>query len=262
MRGWRLWLALVALLAIAAVCLLAGRWQLSRSAEKTALADAMASAAAQAPLALTPAVAQGTLGAWRPATAAGAWQPGYTVLLDNRNHDGAPGRWVATPLCLGLPDAPDPAEGEAVDCDRAVLVLRGWQPRERPGEAPALPPPPVPGAPVEGRLLEHVPRLFELSALTPGEPAPAAPIVWEDERAPVLQNLTVAALADATGLPLLPMVLEQRNDTGDGLLRDWPSPVVDVAKHKGYALQWFAFAAIALIALGVIVVKAFRNRNR
>lgn len=260
LRGRRLWLAIVVLLVVAVVTIMAGRWQLSRAQEKAALGEAMARAAARPMLALTPEAGAGEFVAWRPAVAQGAWQPGYTVLLDNRNHEGAPGRWLASPLCLAQsPDAPEAGEGEAIDCDRAVLVLRGWQARERPGEPRAQPQPPTPGVPVEGRLIERIPRLFELSALAGDEATPG--LSW-DAGVPVVQNLALDEYAAATGLPLLPMVLEQRNETGDGLVRDWPALAADTGKHTGYALQWFAFAAIALIALGVIVVKSLRTTRR
>jgi surfeit locus 1 family protein len=31
---------------------------------------------------------------------------------------------------------------------------------------------------------------------------------------------------------------------GDGLLRQWPLPAVDVHKHYGYAFQWGALGAL------------------
>jgi len=260
LRGWRLWIGIIGLLAIAAVTLMAGRWQLSRADEKADIAARIEAARQAGPLTLAPAVAESALVPWREAVASGTWQPGHTVLLDNRNHEGRPGYWVATPLCLASPDAPEPAPDEAIDCDTAVLVLRGWLSRGTPGAPPPDLPAPVAGAPVQGILLSHVPRLFDLAALRPGEPDAQAPLSWA-AGTPTVQNLTVPALAAATGLPLLPVVLEQRNDTGDGLARHWAGPALETDKHTGYALQWFSFAAIALIALGVILVKAFRRRR-
>jgi surfeit locus 1 family protein len=32
--------------------------------------------------------------------------------------------------------------------------------------------------------------------------------------------------------------------SGDGLLRQWPKPAVDIQKHYGYAFQWFALCAL------------------
>ncbi|MBC8056770.1 MAG: SURF1 family protein, partial [Rhizobiales bacterium] len=47
--------------------------------------------------------------------------------------------------------------------------------------------------------------------------------------------------------PLAPLSVLQADSpstAGDGLLRDWPHPAVDVQKHYGYAFQWFALGAL------------------
>lgn len=261
LAGWRLWLGVLLLLAVVATTASLGRWQLSRADQKRAIVQGIAAARQQPPLALSPAATADELIEWRDAWARGAWQPGLTVFLDNRNHDGRPGFWVVTPLCLSSPDAPIEPDASAVDCDRAVAVLRGWVPRPAPGQpAPVLQDIPR-YQDVQGRLLTHLPRLFELTPLMPGSASAPAPLSW-DAGAPVLQNLALADYAAASGLDFLPTVLEQSNDTGDGLLREWAGPPVDVDKHRGYALQWFSFAAIALIALGVILVKVLRRPRR
>lgn len=261
LRGWRLWWGVVLLLAVTAATAALGFWQLDRADQKRAIQARIDAARAQPALALSPDVAGDELVAWRQAWARGTWQPGQTVFLDNRNHDGRPGFWVVTPLCLSSPDAQPEPDMQVADCDRAIAVLRGWVARPAPGQPlPELLPLPASQV-VEGRLLEHLPRLYELGNLMPGDAEPAAALSWDDGM-PLLQNLTLADYASATGLVLLDAVLEQSTDTGDGLLREWAGPPVDVDKHLGYALQWFAFAAIAFIALGVILVKAIRNRQR
>jgi len=89
-----------------------GRWQLDRAEQRRETA-AILEAGRRAPaLILTPSVESAALQAWRPATAQGQWRPEWSVLLDNRNLDGKPGLWLATPLML--------------DDKNAVLVLRGW----------------------------------------------------------------------------------------------------------------------------------------
>src|SRR5690606_8058708 len=107
------------------------------------------------PLHITPATPAQALTPWRPASARGVWQHDLTVLLENRNHQGRPGYWVATPLIL------------ADTTDTAVLVLRGWLPRPASVELP-LPPIAAPREEqtVTGELLARVPRLFELSGAT------------------------------------------------------------------------------------------------
>ncbi len=48
----------------------------------------------------------------------------------------------------------------------------------------------------------------------------------------------------------------------DGLLRDWPQPSVDFHQNQGYALQWFSFATIAVLAWVAVAVRAWRRRSR
>lgn len=259
LQGWRLWLGMILLLATAAITMALGNWQLNRASQKTDIAQRVAAAQTQAPLALSAAVAPDELTEWREAWARGAWQTGFGVLLENRNHEGRPGYWVATPLCFASPDAPPALAGVAADCDRAILVLRGWLPRGRPG-GPVPEAPPPQGREAHGVLLTHVPRLFELGTLS-GDDRASAELNWQDGM-PVVQNLDLDEYRVVTGLPLLPVVLQQTGDVGDGLVRQWAGPPVDVDKHRGYALQWFSFAAIALIALGVILVQALRSKLR
>jgi surfeit locus 1 family protein len=51
------------------------------------------------------------------------------------------------------------------------------------------------------------------------------------------------------GVAPLPAVLLLDPDQPDGFVRDWPRPTGGLAPalHLGYALQWFAFALIALV---------------
>lgn len=112
-------------------------------------------------------------------------------------------------------------------------------------------------------MLERVPRLFELGAIVGAPTAGDVDGLAFGATLPLLQNLELSAYAQATGLRLLPVVLQQTAVAAvDGLQRDWAGPPVDVDQHRGYALQWFSFSAIALIALGVLLVKALRSRRR
>src|SRR5690606_36001648 len=123
---------------------------------------------------------------WRAATAQGRWSDEHTVLLQNRNLDGRPGYWVATPLLLAPPSLPvnrldavtaGSAESEALTGSDspdflsrglvaqapAVLVLRGWLPRDMTaGEAAPAIPSEAGVLQIRGELHSHVPRIFEL----------------------------------------------------------------------------------------------------
>ena len=63
----------------------------------------------------------------------------------------------------------------------------------------------------------------------------------------------------------MPVVLEHTSE-GEGdhrnLNRDWPLPPTDSDTNRGYALQWFSFAAIAIGAWIVIVWRTLRRRAR
>ena len=239
-------LALVLLLLLGAICLGAGRWQLRRAHEREALLAAI-EAGRQAPAqVLDTQHRDGT--DWHPASARGHWLNPFTVLLDNRNLKGQPGLWVATPL--ELQDSPG----------TAVLVLRGWVARP-------LPPATLPDldaasgtVQVTGTLLHRVPRLFDLGSLT-GRTDAALPDPFPpaDGQPPRLQNLPLATLAAATGLDLLPVVLQQAPTQDADLVQEWPGPSTNASQNYNYALQWFSFAAIALIAAGFTAWRLLRR---
>lgn len=271
----RLTVAALLLLGIAVVILVSlGQWQLRRSDERRAILAAIEAGRKQAPIVLTPATPSDTLNAWRVAQARGSWLPQFSVLLDNRNHDGRPGYWLATPLLL------DTASRQA------VLVLRGWLPRVIQGQGdPVLPATPTGELTITGELSERVPRMFELWSMGGHDQSSLpATLPVEGGRVPQVQNLPLDAYARATGLNLLPTVLSQTaaatqtapsslgaqpvqtaQGADDGLVRDWPQPSVDFQKNTSYAVQWFAFGLIAAIAWLVVLggaIKRMRQRAR
>jgi len=242
-------LALVLLAATVVVTVALGRWQLGRADEKAATLAALEAGRTLPPLALGPGRAGEDLIPWRSAQASGHWLADRTVLLDNRMADGRPGFWVVTPLAF---------DGEG---RQAVAVLRGWLPRPVP-DAPVTVRTPTGPVTVRGELVPRVPRLFELPALSGRKRDELASSLpgWPGAP-PRVQNLELDAYAKATGVALLPAVLEQTGDAPDGLVRDWAGPPTNIDTHRGYALQWFSFAAIAAIAFGVILVRVLRPKR-
>jgi cytochrome oxidase assembly protein ShyY1 len=248
-------LALLGVLAIA--CAMMGNWQLRRAAERDAIMQTIEAGRKAAPLALDAATPDKELVQWRRAATQGVWLHDFTVLLDNRNFKGKPGFWVATPLLI------DPSTRTA------ILVLRGWLPRPiLPGES--LPPlPRLEGMQtVEGQIVSHVPRMFELWSLSGKASATLPPLPLPGETLPQVQNLALEDLAGATGLKLLPAVLEQTLGAGQSpasvepFVQEWPEPSTDSDQNRGYALQWFGFACIAAIAGLVTGWRALRRRTR
>ncbi len=225
----RAWLLLAATIGAAALFARLGVWQLDRAAQKQALAAAIESRRAlpaldSAELATTPEAAAAQH--WRAVVVDGRWLPARTVYLDNRPLDGRPGFVVVTPLRL--------ADGSA------VAVQRGWLPRDVADRA-RVQAPPLPAGPVrvEARVAPPPSRLFAFAA----DPAGAA----------IRQNLDLGAWSAETGLALRPLSLLQQDGAGtpaDGLRRELPGFAAGVARHQGYAFQWFSLSAL-VVALHV-----------
>eukprot|EP01037_Dinobryon_pediforme_P002193 gene2193-2231_t len=244
------WAALLLLAVICVVFVSLGRWQLRRAEERKAIAAQIDSGRKGSPLFLSATLAPSSLKAWLPAIAEGRWMPELSLLIDNRNQEGRPGLWLATPLML--------KDGSA------VLVLRGWLPRMIDGGNEEQI--------VTGELAEHVPRLFEIWRLSGPAGQGTLPKGWPQQQAgshqpsleslPRVQNIELIDLKTATGLNFISTVLLQTDTKADGLSRSWPQPSIDSDKNQGYALQWFGFATIALIAWVVIAFKAYYRTKR
>jgi cytochrome oxidase assembly protein ShyY1 len=259
-RG-RVIVALVLLAITVLVCVSLGRWQVARGKEKAALLAQVEDGKRQVPLQVVPATPPTELTAWRPASATGQWLPNLTVLLDNRTAGGRPGFWVVTPLRLdNSSEAPKTPPGYT-DSGPVVLVLRGWLPRQFPDQPLSTVPTPAGQVTVSGTLLSHIPRLLELSSLGAGKAAVLPDRLPADGPLPRVQNLDIAAFARASGLTVLPAVLQSSQSDGS-LVQDWPAPPANTDMHRGYALQWFSFAAIAAIAFGVLLVRHLRSSRR
>ena len=240
-------LATVLLAVTVITCASLGRWQLSRAQERQDIAALIEKGRTAEPVDLNAKPNAEQLQAWRPAQVEGVWQPQFNLLLDNRNLDGKPGLWLATPLLL--------SDGSA------LLILRGWFARPIGTQAAPVIATQTGLQKIKGELTLRVPRLFELwgtreqsdSRLPADWPARTAKnqsvAVSQDlNDVPRLQNIDLDDLSKRLGLKFLPVVLMQKDENNDGLKRVWPEPSVDSDKNRGYALQWFGFAAIAAIA--------------
>jgi cytochrome oxidase assembly protein ShyY1 len=75
-----------------------------------------------------------------------------------------------------------------------------------------------------------------------------------------VQNLDLGTVAAASGLKLEPYFVQQTGaGQGEGLVRDWPAPSTGVDKHRGYAFQWYALAAMAAL---FFVMTGFRSGRK
>jgi len=230
-----------AVIVIALTCAL-GNWQLNRAHEKVARAARLQARAAEAPLLLTPVPLQASPDlAERRVRVRGRFDAAHTVLLDNRPHgngvDTRAGFLVLTPLRIAGGGADAGADAGKPGQGASVLVLRGWLPRDAQDRSRIAPfPTPDGEVVIEGTALPAAPKVYNLgSASEAGQR--------------IRQNLDLPAYAAELGVMFQPLVLEQSNETGDGLARDWAPADLGADRHYGYAFQWFGLAALTLVLL-------------
>ncbi|MFM0323686.1 SURF1 family protein [Caballeronia glebae] len=224
----RFWPAL-AILIVVAVTMRLGFWQRDRAHQKEAL-NAQITAFENAPareVGVEPMPLKSI--EFHRVEARGEFMPERVVYLDNRPYNDQPGFYVVMPLKL---------EGGGY-----VLVNRGWLPRnmaDRTGIASYETPKGV--VEVKGIARANASQAFEL-----GNGGSAA-------HKEIRQNLDIRSYAGETGLAFQPFVIQQTNDTGDKLVRDWPAPTLGVDRNYGYMFQWWGMAAAA-VAFGLYAAR-------
>jgi len=220
---WRITLFTVIL--VPALIML-GFWQLTRAEEKEALAAKFDARAQQAPASLNEAALWNSsakeLG-YLPVKLKGELVPDSYLLLDNRIVGGRYGNEVAALLDLGN--------------GTSVLVNRGWV-KADPGRL-TMPDVPQPGGKQSAQGHVYV---------APGDPYLLAEQTFEGSWPMTVQALEMQKLVPIvfarTGTRLFPYPV--RLNAGESLALDIDWQVVNVRpeKHRGYAVQWFAMAAV------------------
>jgi surfeit locus 1 family protein len=228
----RLWSTVLAI-ALGALLVALGRWQLARAAEKRALFAEFA-AGADATLNLASAGAK-PLPRYQHVAAAGHFDGAHQILLDSMTHAEQAGFRVLAPFMLD--------DGRTILVDRGWIALGGsrtdWPPldiapghREIRGRVDELP---VPGVRLPGPATENT--------------ASAWPKLMNYPELPELE----AALARQ----LYPRILLLDPGEPDGFVREWRPPGFAPERHIGYAVQWFALA----LTLAVIYVILNLRKN-
>lgn len=215
-------IATLAAVAMIALTISLGNWQLRRADEKAALQSVRDEAAAAGPIDFTgssgdPERAVGSL-----LRVSGRFDEDRTIFLDNRTHNGIAGFHVVAPMRI-------PGR------DRVVMVLRGWVPGD-PHDRRRLPRVPAGERDwiVEGVVEPGIPSGIRLGDWVPTAPGDR---IWP--------RFDLGEYAAWSGLEPFPWVLRQTADNGDGLVRDWVRPGDTVERHRAYALQWYSFALLS-----------------
>jgi len=231
MRSFRLPhpVVVLATVLLVAMCVWLGYWQLDRAREKQALIDGFRLGDATS-VDITSRSLDG-LARYQAVNARGAYEPRRQILLDNMPAaDGRPGYRVLTPFRR--------TTGGAL-----LLVDRGWVPL--------------------GDSREHLPALDvaqderEIAGRVDQPPVPGLRIGDGHDTGPanwprVMNFPTAEDLAAALQEPVERWIVLLHPQAPDGYERKWqPALRMNPSRHQAYAIQWFAFALVAVVALAI-----------
>lgn len=227
--------AAVLVLAMAALCVRLGFWQLDRLEQRRARNAAVRTAQALPPLILdaatfAAAAADPAKYEWRPVVAEGTFHHAGDLLLRGRGRQGSPGVHLVSPLVL--------ADG------RVVMVNRGWLPAADAASADAdafqtMGPVRVTG--VLRPITESADRGM------PAAGRAGADSTW--------RRIDLAAARERSPGAVLPLYLQRLpsdDDPADPPLAE-PLPELSEGNHLSYAVQWFSFATIAVVGLVILL---------
>ncbi len=214
---------LCATVLVVAIGILLGQWQMRRAAEKQMIEATLLARASNKPVWVGATLVDAKDMEYRHVQVWGEFDRDWPIYLDNRPYKGVAGFYVLMPLKI---------QGS----DKHVLIARGWVQRDR-YERTKLPFIPVPHGMVaiDGIAKRSLSRSLALGVAEKIRPHA------------IMQNVDIAAVAQASKFEMQTILIEQKNELPDGLVRDWPLPFAGVDKHRAYAFQWYALAVAGLL---------------
>jgi surfeit locus 1 family protein len=213
--------------AVSLGCIRLGFWQLSRLGERRARNAVTAARLAAPPASLEEALRDTTGGRYRRVQLRGRFDYDHERILTGRGRNGSPGVHLLTPLLRP-------------GTDTAVLVVRGWVYS-------------ADGMHVDlGRW--HEGDSVSLDGFVDDFTSGRGPVTLRRvERG--IRRLELDSLQAAMPYRLAKKLVVQTSDSTERADRParLQAPALDDGPHKGYAIQWFAFAAIGLTGVGVVL---------
>jgi len=243
---WRPWwiVSHLAVLALIVGMISACLWQIRRLDEKKDRNHLIEQNTAAPPVGLRPmidAAEQHPIERiqYRRVEVTGRFDTDHEVAIRNRTLNGAPGRWIATPLV--------PSDG-----GEAVLVVRGFAPQSIDDTDP-----PFEGVEPPDRDVTVVGWVQPTQTKgTFGSTDPPEGTLHELARVDVVRvEHQYHALA-----PFWLQLTAQEPPSDAPLLTPVPLPELDEGPHLGYAAQWAIFTLIALIGYPLVLRKVARQQ--
>ena len=213
-----------------------GFWQLDRGAEKTLIKNAFDQRIDLPPLELSAVDLTVETHEYFRANVSGQFLADGMILHDNRIVKGVSGLDVYVPF-------------QPADAAKQILVNLGWVPwstdRTRYREFSI----PQGEQHLYGLLLHPSEDFYTLEKEKPAADA----LIW--------QNLDLAHYRQVKAADIQPMILMLAPAENSVFERQWPVYNDDwIARHKGYAVQWFGLAGVLLIIYLVSVYRQFKSR--
>ena len=234
-------LALVLAAAAAAVCVRLGFWQLDRLDERRSYNALLLERLGEPELPFTALPADTAAGHYRRVMARGTFMYDREIVWAPRMRRSSPGVNILTPLRLA-------------GTDTVVLVNRGWvySPDAKSIEF---------GRWREADTVVVAGYVETWAHACAAANSAALPPNCADSASRVLRRLDGWAAQRLVGAPVAPYLLMQTSDSmlrADSIPARVETPVLDEGPHLNYALQWFAFATIALV-VGVALARTGKS---
>lgn len=183
-------------------------------------------------------IADGEDVAYTPVSVTGRYRSDREFVVVSRTQDGAPGRWVVTPL-VQSPDGPE------------ILVVRGFIPLAVDDVSPPIDgvEPPDGDVEVQGWLRPSTPP-----GTLQGDRSQVSDHEWA--------RVDIAEYRETVDVEVAPVYVQlaaQAPANSASLLTPVPLPELTSGPHVGYAAQWFIFSTIAAGGYLLILRKTARR---
>jgi len=219
-------LPIIATALFAVVCTRLGFWQLSRLDQRRAFNAQLAARLAATPSPIAALPNDTAAGHYRRVSAHGVFDYSRQVVLATRSSMGSPGVHLLTPLRL--------------DDGTIAMVNRGW----------VYAPDAITIDAAKWR--EHEGDSVTVSGYAETWSSRERTPLADAQRA--VRALDSSRVAQLVGAPVRPYFVAQTSDsaTASGKPVRLGEPELAEGSHKGYAIQWFSFALVALIGGGLL----------
>ncbi len=219
---------------LAAVFVRLGIWQLHRLDQRRARNALVSQRLVAAPVDVSALTSDTADARFRRVRVSGTPDYEHELVLTLRSESGSPGLDLVTPL-------------RRAGNDTAVLVNRGWVFS-------------ADGTTVDETQWQESDTTFVGYAELVGD-RPAGPVMRSDLR--LIREVDRAVIARAIPYPVASVYVVATDSAAGSAHRPrrLKAPPLDEGPHLSYAIQWFSFAAIAIVGAAIVIIRGSREEQ-